>query len=74
MAPVSADLAAEVAGQPVHGAADVSQLLLSSDAVDVSAVPQDPSGHGHQHEQSPCRMNHVVVTSIEDVDSSSFGS
>lgn len=62
MAPVSADLSAEVASQPVHGAANVSQLLLRCEAFDVPAVPQNPSGHRHQHEQSPCKMNQKVLT------------
>lgn len=45
MAPVRADLAAEVASQPVHGTANVSQLLLRCEAFDVPTVPQNPSGH-----------------------------
>lgn len=60
MAPVSADLAAEVASQPVHSAANVSQLLLGSEAFDVPTVPQDPSSHRHQHQQSPCKMSEKV--------------
>lgn len=54
LAPVCADLAAEVASQPVDGAADMSQLLLGRQALDVSAVPQHPSSQRHQHKQSPC--------------------
>lgn len=51
MAPVRADLAAEGAGDPVHGAADLSELLLGGQALDVSAVPQHPAGHGTQHKE-----------------------
>lgn len=54
LAPVCEDLAAEVASQPVDGAADVSQLLLGCEAIDVPAVPQHPSSQRHQHKQSPC--------------------
>lgn len=51
---VRSDLAAEVSGEPVDGAADVSELLLGSQTVDVPAVPQHPSSQRHEHEQSSC--------------------
>lgn len=54
LAPVCADLPAEVESQPVDGAADVSQLLLGCEAIDVPAVPQHPSSQRHQHKHSPC--------------------
>lgn len=55
LAPVRAHLAAEVASQSVDGAADVSQLLLGLEAVDVPAVPQHPAGQRGQHQQAACR-------------------
>ena len=54
MVSVHTDLAAEVASEPVHGAADVSHLLLRGEALDVPAVPQHPPGQRHHHEQSAC--------------------
>lgn len=58
--PVRAELAAEVASEPVDGAADVSELLPGRQAFDVSAVPQHPSGQRHQHKQSSC--THIIIT------------
>jgi len=51
VAPVRADLPAEVAGESVDGAADVSELLLGREAVDVPAVPQHPPGQRRHHQQ-----------------------
>lgn len=57
VAPVRADLAAEVTSQPVNGAANVTELLLRCEAFDVPTVPQNPSSHRHQHKQGSCKIN-----------------
>lgn len=64
VAPVAADLAAQVAGDAVDRAADVSQLLLGRQTVDVAAVPQDPAGQRHEHQQRSCTHTGVKVRVI----------
>lgn len=54
MGSVAADLAAEGSGESVHGAADVSQLFLGRQTLDVSAVPSHPPGQRHDHKQGSC--------------------
>lgn len=67
LAPVCVDLAAESARQAVDGAADVPELLLGRQAVDVPAVPQHPSGQRHQHKQSPCTRAGISLTPLKHV-------
>lgn len=64
--PVGADLAAQVASESVDGAADVSQLLLGRQAVDVPAVPQNPAGQRHQHKQGSCTWVTRVTRKISN--------
>lgn len=68
LAPVRAHLAAEVARQPVDGAADVSQLIPGREAFNVAAVPQHPSSQRGQHQQGACRgqVRSAETTSIPE--------
>lgn len=60
-------LAAEGAGQSVHGGADVAKLFAGDEAVNVSAVPQHPAPQGHEHEQ--CSCVHQEVPKVPAFDS-----
>lgn len=57
--PVAADLAAEGAGEPVDGAADVSHLLGGRQTLDVPAVPSHPAGQRHEHQQGSWTESHL---------------
>lgn len=70
LAPVRAHLAAEVASEAVDGAADVSELPLGRETIDVSAVPQHPAGQRHEHEQGACREDsrqYFTNSTVSDV-------
>lgn len=58
-----AHLPAEGAGEPVHRAADMSELLLCGQALNVPTVPQHPAGKGDHDEQSTC--GHAVTSMLE---------